>query len=109
MALECHFLSRSRWINGVLKRFLLPWRMARTRLWPARRLRTGIQMGRFAVSQPRRPRATPPVSRFSARADDAQCLSVRLKRVAVVIPLNRERSEEHTSELQSPDHLVCRL
>src|SRR5438552_10271723 len=22
---------------------------------------------------------------------------------------NRERSEEHTSELQSPDHLVCRL
>src|SRR5207244_6792713 len=23
--------------------------------------------------------------------------------------LTRERSEEHTSELQSPDHLVCRL
>src|SRR5258708_18690521 len=23
--------------------------------------------------------------------------------------LNTERSEEHTSELQSPDHLVCRL
>src|SRR5258708_24114532 len=23
--------------------------------------------------------------------------------------LQRERSEEHTSELQSPDHLVCRL
>src|SRR5258708_13362572 len=23
--------------------------------------------------------------------------------------LNRRRSEEHTSELQSPDHLVCRL
>src|SRR5258708_29612653 len=23
--------------------------------------------------------------------------------------LNPERSEEHTSELQSPDHLVCRL
>src|SRR5258708_36476332 len=22
---------------------------------------------------------------------------------------NRERSEEHTSELQSPDHIVCRL
>src|SRR5258708_13227041 len=35
--------------------------------------------------------------------------------VLVVLPLlqdrNREqrRSEEHTSELQSPDHLVCRL
>src|SRR5258708_24192174 len=23
--------------------------------------------------------------------------------------IRRERSEEHTSELQSPDHLVCRL
>src|SRR5258708_15305625 len=26
-----------------------------------------------------------------------------------VIWLHRGRSEEHTSELQSPDHLVCRL
>src|SRR5207244_11471841 len=27
-----------------------------------------------------------------------------------IVPLNSsERSEEHTSELQSPDHLVCRL
>src|SRR5258708_12696331 len=25
------------------------------------------------------------------------------------IRLQKERSEEHTSELQSPDHLVCRL
>src|SRR5438552_12776315 len=24
-------------------------------------------------------------------------------------PLEHQRSEEHTSELQSPDHLVCRL
>src|SRR5258708_18066072 len=24
-------------------------------------------------------------------------------------PAHRSRSEEHTSELQSPDHLVCRL
>src|SRR5258708_19427249 len=24
-------------------------------------------------------------------------------------PANSDRSEEHTSELQSPDHLVCRL
>src|SRR5258708_26322672 len=27
----------------------------------------------------------------------------------IVGPLRRGRSEEHTSELQSPDHLVCRL
>src|SRR5207244_13286373 len=25
------------------------------------------------------------------------------------VPYTRDRSEEHTSELQSPDHLVCRL
>src|SRR5258708_26642409 len=27
----------------------------------------------------------------------------------VGVPLRAGRSEEHTSELQSPDHLVCRL
>src|SRR5438552_12583193 len=27
----------------------------------------------------------------------------------VLVACNRSRSEEHTSELQSPDHLVCRL
>src|SRR5207244_5690901 len=26
-----------------------------------------------------------------------------------LLPLHAQRSEEHTSELQSPDHLVCRL
>src|SRR5258708_21664384 len=37
---------------------------------------------------------------------------VRLGDVAADIAVRRkvpERSEEHTSELQSPDHLVCRL
>src|SRR5947208_6033601 len=29
--------------------------------------------------------------------------------VLPVLPVDRGRSEEHTSELQSPDHLVCRL
>src|SRR5258708_23510620 len=30
-------------------------------------------------------------------------------RIAKMSPGKRQRSEEHTSELQSPDHLVCRL
>src|SRR5258708_11023562 len=30
-------------------------------------------------------------------------------RLAVPFPAAEVRSEEHTSELQSPDHLVCRL
>src|SRR5438552_14723480 len=29
--------------------------------------------------------------------------------VQLVVPVAVPRSEEHTSELQSPDHLVCRL
>src|SRR5258708_10462572 len=31
------------------------------------------------------------------------------KRTAELALLRSQRSEEHTSELQSPDHLVCRL
>src|SRR5258708_27674705 len=39
--------------------------------------------------------------------DHALCGAQRPLRA---LPLHRlERSEEHTSELQSPDHLVCRL
>src|SRR5690348_17487852 len=30
-------------------------------------------------------------------------------KIAIAIPPNNDRSEEHTSELQSPVHLVCRL
>src|SRR5438552_12402293 len=29
--------------------------------------------------------------------------------IELLLELRRRRSEEHTSELQSPDHLVCRL
>src|SRR5258708_38130166 len=31
------------------------------------------------------------------------------ERELVFVPAAEHRSEEHTSELQSPDHLVCRL
>src|SRR5207244_10487747 len=37
----------------------------------------------------------------SARVSAARCREPRARA--------QERSEEHTSELQSPDHLVCRL
>src|SRR5437762_7728494 len=39
------------------------------------------------------------------RRDEAEC---RLRRV-VAVEADAERSEEHTSELQSPMYLVCRL
>src|SRR5438552_11866493 len=50
------------------------------------------------------------------RAFDPQHLANRVGAVIVlppaafdVAPTDQHRSEEHTSELQSPDHLVCRL
>src|SRR5258708_26562785 len=39
----------------------------------------------------------------------AQFLSHDLAAFAAKHPAVKVRSEEHTSELQSPDHLVCRL
>src|SRR5207244_6784745 len=35
--------------------------------------------------------------------------SVQAEKLIVLGEVRGERSEEHTSELQSPDHLVCRL
>src|SRR5947208_13304987 len=42
-----------------------------------------------------------------ASADASSTRELRAR--ATSVPLARYRSEEHTSELQSPDHLVCRL
>src|SRR5258708_15485820 len=48
--------------------------------------------------------AAPSPNRIRVRASSgARC------RVVVSLATRRIRSEEHTSELQSPDHLVCRL
>src|SRR5258708_31575331 len=63
----------------------------------------------------RPPRSTlfPYTTLFRSRAGDPPATS--WVRVAVALPLELTtrpsdvRSEEHTSELQSPDHLVCRL
>src|SRR5258708_31756975 len=42
------------------------------------------------------------------RGGHGHLLAVWRNQAAVLPPFTR-RSEEHTSELQSPDHLVCRL
>src|SRR5258708_12266894 len=55
----------------------------------------GSPLPRLATRQLRRPVASPCRSRFTC----GQWTPVPMLR----------RSEEHTSELQSPDHLVCRL
>src|SRR5258708_9881027 len=46
---------------------------------------------------------------FEALHLDPVRVNMRLIRRAVITLWNKFRSEEHTSELQSPDHLVCRL
>src|SRR5258708_31300433 len=48
-----------------------------------------------------RPRSERMVRRITGHDVDASLLERSLQRL--------QRSEEHTSELQSPDHLVCRL
>src|SRR5215216_7678144 len=55
----------------------------------------------------RPPRSTlfPYTTLFRSRAHGER----QHRRHAVPPPPPRPRSEEHTSELQSPDHLVCRL
>src|SRR5258708_15778921 len=49
------------------------------------------------------PNSVPANNRFAFRGCSRTTCTLPAKRKSVV------RSEEHTSELQSPDHLVCRL
>src|SRR5258708_33551257 len=44
--------------------------------------------------------------KLSANRDDSELV---LEGTDLLVAAGRTRSEEHTSELQSPDHLVCRL
>src|SRR5258708_20101764 len=49
-------------------------------------------------------------SSLTAQQPENNIVRVAIQALAAVLGLLRgERSEEHTSELQSPDHLVCRL
>src|SRR5258708_15898778 len=53
------------------------------------------------------------VMRLQILGIDGKCLFKFLNRIGVALLKEQNaaefRSEEHTSELQSPDHLVCRL
>src|SRR3712207_8791601 len=57
-----------------------------------------------ALQRPRRPRTARVGLRFRRSSLRAQALDARRLR-----PATRRRSEEHTSELQSRQYLVCRL
>src|SRR5258708_28309023 len=67
-----------------------------------------LSVGAFALAARRLAaswsRATPPSSRTSSHWAWRPSVSKR-----AASPSTTTRSEEHTSELQSPDHLVCRL
>src|SRR5690348_17603407 len=82
----------------------------------------------IAAQQPAGPRPTPPPANTPATTPPASQAVVPMSKMAilytdmfldpktgiakfsaVLAKLNGERSEEHTSELQSPVHLVCRL
>src|SRR5947208_13355505 len=55
----------------------------------------------------RSPRSRPPGPGPNSLRDTVACRTVRRSRDQ--LEHGGLRSEEHTSELQSPDHLVCRL
>src|SRR5947208_6234523 len=66
----------------------------------------------------RPPRSTlfPYTTLFRSGIVDAEAVAVEMLDVGcrtgerlIGVPDDEHRSEEHTSELQSPDHLVCRL
>src|SRR5258708_25880448 len=64
------------------------------------------------ISSPGCCRATRPMTSArcaSARSTSSPTLPPARSSCATTPPPTAARSEEHTSELQSPDHLVCRL
>src|SRR5438552_7129354 len=65
----------------------------------------------FFLMIQRPPRSTlfPYTTLFRSIELDASSRFERLRHRRRIHRLNPDRSEEHTSELQSPDHLVCRL
>src|SRR5947208_13331885 len=69
----------------------------------SRRRRRG--RSRFALARPPADRS-PSTPTESARTPCRRARRKRSGRAPRAVP---SRSEEHTSELQSPDHLVCRL
>src|SRR5258708_16975681 len=78
-------------------------RPPRSTLFPYTTLFRSLHFGRSAVD---RRLAVVEI----ARRDVVDIFSADRHDVAVVVAqLGEGRSEEHTSELQSPDHLVCRL
>src|SRR5947208_7978459 len=63
---------------------------------------TLFRSSKLAITATKQPAAGAPMSAATPTA-------ARLRLEAPVTPTHERRSEEHTSELQSPDHLVCRL
>src|SRR5258708_29926477 len=53
--------------------------------------------------------ATTPAQRAEFLFKAAAIIKRRRTEIAAILAKEIQRSEEHTSELQSPDHLVCRL
>src|SRR5947208_13194203 len=54
-------------------------------------------------------RGLPVASSDRLKSNTRKVVSLGVCTSATRTPAPRARSEEHTSELQSPDHLVCRL
>src|SRR5258708_9726070 len=88
---------------------------------PLAKIESAISTGTFSKTRPfsnsaktnygSSPRLARRTGSSFSRASWARCLNARWSRNNAhnLAPTTPARSEEHTSELQSPDHLVCRL
>src|SRR5207244_13533592 len=88
-----------------------PSSIRRTRVAPAGGCARGPTTARstFRVVASERARAIAPSAAGTASKVRARCSSRTVRSVRRRASTSYGRSEEHTSELQSPDHLVCRL
>src|SRR5258708_20236655 len=68
---------------------------------------TGVSIARFAIARP--PIPIPIGPQALAKAISGLNTPLPSSRFITMAAPPASRSEEHTSELQSPDHLVCRL
>src|SRR5438876_12200017 len=84
-----------RYFNPQLK---LPAEMAGVEIEMRERLRQLLERGHVAVT-----------ARWIEGPAPDRAVTVDLARAKQVLAAAQQRSEEHTSELQSPVHLVCRL
>src|SRR5207244_4886506 len=110
----CASIAASNWDSWFAAKTFGGWTSSsirRTRVAPVGGWARGPTTARstFRVVASERARAIAPSAAGTPSKVRARCSSRTVRSVRRRASTSYGRSEEHTSELQSPDHLVCRL